>query len=57
VFLVTWKDFEHQKDTWETFDNVVESYPGLLEDYYKKNLNVETDGRFKNGNKRKVSKK
>ena len=57
MFLVTWKDFEHQKDTWETFDNVVESYPGLLEDYYKKNLNVETDGRFKNGNKRKVSKK
>jgi len=57
VFLVKWKDFEHEENTWEKYDNVAESNSRLLEEYYKKNLSVEKDGRFMKGNKRKVSKK
>jgi len=46
VFLVKWKDFSHEENTWEMFDNVAEGNLKSLKDYYKKNPRVEKDGRF-----------
>jgi len=57
VFLVKWRDSAHEDNTWETFDNVVESNWILLEDHYKKNTRVASDTTFTSGKRRKLSKK
>jgi len=46
VFLVKWKDFSHEENTWEMFDNVAEGNLKSLKDYYKKDPRVEKDRRF-----------
>jgi transposase InsO family protein len=61
VFLVKWKDYSHEENTWETYENVADNDLRLLEEYYKNNPKVERDGRFlgkikkryTNGNKKK----
>ena len=59
VFLVKWKDFTPEENTWETYGNVADHSMELLEEYYKKNPMVEKDGRFagSKGNKRKLLRK
>jgi len=39
-FLVKWKDYTHEENTWENFDNVIENAENLLEEYYKNNPNM-----------------
>jgi len=52
VFLVEWKDFTQEENTWETYENFAEHNMKLLEDFYKRNPGIEKDGRFrKKGNK------
>ena len=46
VFLVKWKDYTCEENTWETFDNVIENAEDLLKEYYKSNPNMEKDKRF-----------
>jgi hypothetical protein len=46
VFLVKWKDYTHEQNTWEDFDNVMENAEELLKEYYQENQNVEKDKRF-----------
>jgi len=46
VFLVKWKDYTQEENTWESFDNVNENAKGLLKDYYEANPNIERDKRF-----------
>jgi len=65
VFRVKWKDYTHEENTWESFDNVFENAKELLEEYYKGNPNIEKDKRFgkedtkkkKTGSARKKSRK
>jgi len=57
VFLVKWKDFSQEENTWETYLNVAEHNMGLLEDYYARNPTVEKDGRFKGKIKKKIFRK
>jgi len=47
VFLVKWKDFTQEENTWESYENVAEHNVDLLEDFYKWNPGMEKDGRFK----------
>jgi len=54
VFLVKWKDFTQEENTWETYANIVEHNGKLLEDNYKRNPVVERDGRFKKSLKKKI---
>jgi len=54
VFLVKWKDYTHEENTWETFDNVFKNAKELLEEYYEGNPNIEKDKIFgKKDTKRK----
>jgi len=46
VFLVKWKDFAHEENTWESYDNVAEHNKTLLEEYYARNLGMAGDERF-----------
>jgi hypothetical protein len=46
VFLVKWKNFTDEENMWETYGNVMEHGTELLEEYYKKNPEVEKDSRF-----------
>jgi hypothetical protein len=46
IFLVQWKDFSQEENTWETYENVAEHSMELLKDYYARNPTVERDGRF-----------
>jgi hypothetical protein len=46
VFLVKWKDFSQNKNTWETYENMAEHSKELLKYYYSRNPMVERDGRF-----------
>jgi hypothetical protein len=55
VFLVRWKDFTQEDNTWETYENVAEHDMKLLEDNYELNPTVEWDARFK-GNKELIRK-
>jgi len=58
VYLVKWKDFRHEENTWETYENVADNNLRLLEEYYTKNLAMEKDRRFMgNTKKRKTRKK
>jgi len=54
VFLFKWKDFTQEENTWETYENVAEHNMKLLEDFYKRNLRIEKDGRFQKKGKRIV---
>jgi len=47
VFLVKWKDFMQEENTWESYENVAEHNMELLKDFYKRNPGMERDGRFK----------
>ena len=53
VFLVKWKDFTQEENTWETYENVAEHNMKLLEDFYKKNPGIEKDRRFQKKGKKK----
>jgi hypothetical protein len=55
VFLVRWKNFTQEDNTWEKYENVVEHDMKLLEDNYELNPTVERDARFK-GNKELIRK-
>jgi hypothetical protein len=58
VFLVKWKDFTDEDNTWETYGNVTEHGLELLEEYYKKNPEVERDARFgKKIGRKKIAKR
>jgi len=46
VFFVKWKDYTHEQNTWESFENVMENAEDLLKDYYEGNPNMERDKRF-----------
>jgi hypothetical protein len=35
VYLVKWKGFTHEENTWQSYENVAESAYELLEEYYK----------------------
>jgi len=56
VFLVKWKGFSQEENTWETYDNIAESDMGLLEDCYEKNSGMERDVRFEKRKGKRVSK-
>jgi len=47
VFLVKWKDFTQEENTWESYEAVTEHGMDLLEELYKRNPGMEKDGRFK----------
>jgi hypothetical protein len=53
VFLVEWKDFTQEENTWETYENVAEHNMELLEDYYKWNSGMEKDARYSKRKERK----
>jgi len=55
VFLVKWKGYAQEENTWETYDNVVEHDKKLLEDYYARNEGIAKDERF--GKTRRMKKK
>jgi len=56
VFLVKWKGFSQEENTWETYDNVVENNMGLLKDFYARNSEMEKDARFGKQKGKKISK-
>jgi len=47
VFMVKWKDFMPEENTWETYENVAERVIKILEVCDKRNPAVERDGKFK----------
>jgi len=53
VFLVKWKDFSHEENTWETFFNVASHDKKLLEEYCGQIPTIATDARFRNDKKKK----
>jgi len=54
VFLVKWKDFTQEENTWETYENVAEHNMKLLEEFYERNPEMDRDGRFQRKGKRKT---
>jgi hypothetical protein len=54
VFLIKWKDYSQDDNTWETYENVVEHNKKLIEEYYVRNPKVEKDGRFEGIRKKKI---
>jgi len=57
VFLVKWKDFAQEENTWETYENVADHNMELLEDSYERNPEMERDGRFQRKGKNKITKR
>jgi hypothetical protein len=53
VFLVKWKNYAEEENTWETYENVTEHNMGLLKQYYERNVGMARDERFGKENKRK----
>jgi len=53
VFLVKWKGFTQEENTWETYENVAEHNMKLLEAFYEQNSEMERDGRFQKRGKEK----
>jgi hypothetical protein len=47
AFWVRWKDYTHEEDTWETYENVSEHDTSLLEKYFNKNPAIVRHGRYK----------
>jgi hypothetical protein len=46
VFLVKWKDYAQEENTWETYENVAEHNKELLKEYYAQNSGMARDERF-----------
>jgi len=46
VFLVKWKNYAQEENTWETYENVAEHNKGLLKDFYARNPGMAKDERF-----------
>jgi hypothetical protein len=46
VFLVKWKDYTQEENTWETYENIMTHNEELMEDYYVRNPTVAKDERF-----------
>jgi len=57
LFLVKWKDFRQEENTWETYENIAEHNMKLLEDFYKRNPEREKDGRFSQRKRKTILKK
>jgi len=57
VFLVKWKGYAQEENTWETYENVVEHNKKLLEEYYARNSGMARDERFSKTEKRTGKKK
>jgi len=57
VFLVTWKNYAQEENTWETYENVTEHNKELLKDYYARNPGMAKDERFGKQIKEKKKKK
>ena len=57
VFLVKWKEFTHEENTWETYENVAEHNLKLLEDFYERNPEMEKDRRFQRKGKGKQTRR
>jgi hypothetical protein len=57
VFLLKWKNFAQEENTWETYENITEHNKELLEEYYARNLGMARDERFDKGIKGKGNKK
>lgn len=54
IILVKWKDYSHNENTWESYDNVMEHDKDLIKKYYEEIKTVERDGRF---TKQKIKKR
>jgi hypothetical protein len=58
VFLVKWKEFTQEENTWEIYQNVAEHNLELLKDFDTKNPMMEKDERFgERKGKRELGKK
>jgi hypothetical protein len=57
VFLVKWKDFTQEDNTWKTYENVAEHNKELFKYYYARNPTVEKDGRFVGKVRKKIVRK
>jgi hypothetical protein len=44
---VKWQGFTHEENNWKSYDNILENTYELLEQFDKKNLMMERDGRFR----------
>ena len=47
LFLVKWKDFTHEENTWESFDHLYSIAPDLVNRYYRSRPTIKTDSRYK----------
>jgi hypothetical protein len=54
VFLVKWKNYAQEENTWETYENVTEHNMELLEEYYARSPGIARDERFGLGKSGKV---
>jgi len=57
LFLVKWKDFTQEENTWEKYENVAEHNTDLLKDFYEWNPEMERDGKFQKRGKITIKKK
>jgi hypothetical protein len=57
VFLVIWKEYTHEENTCEDFDNIMENAEELLKEYYDENPNVAKDKRFGERKERRKDRK
>ena len=46
VYLINWKGYSHDENTWETYENVFKSSMDFLKEYYSKNPAIEKEWRY-----------
>jgi len=57
VFLVKWKGYAQEENTWETYENIIEHKKELMAEYYARNSGMARDERFGKQIKKKEMKK